>query len=146
MGKIMKLKQAAEVLTELGYSIIEQEEAVYISVGGTENPFIAVATISEANELVITCQVAKLGDLNEDDIPTVQFMLLDLNTRIRPYAFGIITASDDEEYAEAEEFPIVLTDSMPLGDLSAGELAASMDSLLMALNACNDALRIGLLK
>ena len=109
-----------------------------------KNPFVAVATIGDDNKLAITCQVAKLGDLREDDIPSVQFFLLDANTLISPFAFGILTGSDNPELDEASEFPIILTDSLPLGHLCRNELASSMDSLLVALKASDEALRIGL--
>jgi len=144
MERIENLQQVTEVLEELGYDVRPHEDVVHIALGGTEKPFIAVVTINENRELVINCQVAKLGDLSEDNIPTVQFILLDANTRIRPYAFGIITASDDAEFDDAAEFPIVLTDSLPLGDLSTQELAKNLDSLLLALNTSDEALRVGL--
>lgn len=144
MENIENLEQAADALNQLGYNVVHGEDAVHIAVGGTENPFTAVLTINDSNELVINCQVAKLGDLNEDDIPTVQFCLLDANTRIRPYAFGIISGSDNPEMDDAAQFPIVLTDSLPLGDLSSGELNAAMDSLLVALESADEVLRIGL--
>ena len=144
MDNIANLKQAADVLEELGYKIKLDENAVHIAIGGLENPFIAVMTMNDKKELVVTCQIAKLGNLKEDDIPAVQFMLLDLNTRVRPYAFGIISASDNPELEDAGTYPIVLTDSLPLVNLSVDELAASMDSLLVALNSSADALRVGI--
>ena len=144
MSKIENLEQVSEVLEDLGYKVLHHNNAVHIAIGGTKNPFVAVATIADGNKLAITCQVAKLGDLREDDIPAVQFVLLDANTLIRPYAFGIITGSDNPELADASEFSIVLTDSLQLGDLCKYELASSMDSLLMALKASDEALRIGL--
>ena len=144
MDNIANLQQVTEVLEELGYNVVLHDDAVHVAVGGTENPFTTVITINENNELVITCQVAKLGDLNEDNIPLVQFSLLDANTKIRPYAFGIITSSDDPEYDDAAEYPIVLIDSLPLGDLNSDELDAAMDSLLVAINTSDEALRIGL--
>ena len=144
MAIIENLDQAAEALIGLGYNVIHNEEAVHIAVGGTNTPFTAVLTINDRNEVVINCQVAKLGDLNEDDIPTVQFALLDANTRIRPFAFGIISGSDNPEINDAAQFPIVLTDSIPLGDLSTGELNAAMDSLLVAIESAGEVLRLGL--
>jgi len=144
MANIENLEQVAEALMELGYNVVHSEEAVHMAVGGMNTPFTAVMTINDSNEIVINCQVAKLGDLNEDDIPTVQFALLDANTRIRPYAFGIISGSDDTEMNDAAQFPIVLTDSLPLGDLSSGELNAAMDSLLVAIESADEVLRIGL--
>ncbi len=144
MSNIENLEQVSEVLEDLGYKVLHDDNAVHIAVGGAKNPFVAVATITDENKLAITCQVAKLGDLREDDIPSVQFILLDANTIIRPYAFGILTGSDNSDLAEASEFPIVLTDAIPIGDLCNDELASSMDSLLVALKASDEALRIGL--
>ena len=144
MANIENLEQTAEALEGLGYDVNHNEEAVHIAIGWTNTPFTAVLTINDSNEVVINCSVAKLGDLNEDDVPTVQFALLDANTRIRPYAFGIISGSDNPDMNDAEQFPIVLTDSIPLGDLSTGELNSAMDSLLVAIESADEVLRIGL--
>lgn len=144
MSNIENLEQVSEVLENLGYKVLHNDNAVHIAIGGTKNPFVAVATIGDDKKLAITCQVAKLGDLREEDIPAVQFILLDANTLIRPFAFGILTGSDNPELNDASDFPIVLTDSLPLGDLCSNELASSMDSLLVALKASDEALRIGL--
>jgi len=144
MSNIENLEQVSEVLEDLGYKVLHDDNAVHIAIGSTKNPFVAVATIGEDNKLAITCQVAKLGDLREEDIPSVQFILLDANTLIRPFAFGVLTGSDNPELDDASEFPIVLTDSLPLGHLCRNELASSMDSLLLALKASDEALRIGL--
>jgi len=147
MKHIENLKQAAEVLEARGYDTVAGEEAVYTTIGGKRKPFVAVLTINPKNELVITCQVAMVGDFDEDKFAETLFNLLDLNTEIRPYAFGILTANDDPElYEEVESFPIVLTDSLPLGDLSDEELQKSMDSLLIALQAGRAILKQGLKK
>lgn len=144
MDNIDNLARVSEVLEELGYNVKHSEDSVQIALGSTENPFVAVLTVSNSDELVFTCQVAKLGDLVEDEIPAVQFFLLDANTKIRPFAFGILTASDNAEYDEAENYPIVLTDSLPMGDLSVSELASEMDSLYFAIESGSEALRMGL--
>ncbi len=146
MAKIENLLHVAEALEELGYAVNSNEDAVHVAIGGTEKPFVAVLTISERGELVVTSQIATLGDLNEDDIPTVQFGLLDANTRVRPFAFAIITSADNPDIADAADFPIVVTDSLPIGDLCKAELAAEMDGLLFALNSSGEALRSGLPK
>lgn len=145
-GKLENLGQIAEALEEMGYEIHLHEDAIHTKVGGRSNPFMAVLTINENNELVITCKVAKLGDYDEDKVPELQFALLDANTQIRPYAFGIISGVDNPEMEDVEEFPIVLTDSLPLGDFCGEELQSSMDSLLMAIESSSDELRIGLKK
>ncbi len=142
MSEIENIRQLAEALEELGYPVTANEDAAHVAIGGVEKPFAASLTINSHQELVITAQVARLKDFNEDDLPLVMFGLLDANTRIRPYAFGIITDGEDE--GDAGDIPIVVTDSLKVGDLCKAELAASMDSLLVALNASGEALRAGL--
>lgn len=144
MGSIVKLEEISEVLENHGYDVKLHEDAIYTVVGGMRSPFVAVLTIKDGKELIITCQVARLGDLKEETLPQVQFTLLDLNTQIRPFAFGIITAADDPHIDKAEDYPIVLIDSLPLGDLSSDEITATMDSLLVALDASGEAIKLGL--
>ncbi len=144
MRSIVNLEQVFEILENQGYEVNLYEDSVHTVVGGSRSPFVAVLTIKGEQELCITCQVAKLGDLNEELLPEVQFSLLDLNTQIRPFAFGVVTSADDPEINRSEDFPIVLIDSMPLGDLSSGELLAAMDSLLVALDASGEAIKLGL--
>jgi hypothetical protein len=62
--------------------------------------------------------------------------MLDLNTQILPYAFGVLTDIDGEDGDESD-FPVVLIDSMPIGDISEGELLESMRSLLAALQTAS---------
>ena len=69
---------------------------------------------------------------------------LDINTQIRPYAFATITASDNPDLDDPDSWPIVLTDSLPIGDLSDEELTTSIDSLWSALVAGAEVLRIGI--
>ena len=145
MPDIENLEQVAEVLEANGYEPVVSENSVSIGVGGTENPFAAAITINEERtELAISCQLAKLGDISDDH--ELQFVLscLDANTRVRPYAFAVLTASDNPDLDEPDEWPVVLTDSLPIGDLSPDELISSIDSLWSALAASWDVLRTGL--
>ena len=75
-----------------------------------------------------------MGDIKEEEIPNVLFTLLDYNTMVRPYAFAVISATEDPELDDEAKWPIVLTDSLPLGDLSDQELIASVESLWSALS------------
>jgi hypothetical protein len=144
--KIETLEQVAEVLVAQGYAPrLEDGQAVMLDVGGTHQPFAAVITKDDASaELVITCQLAELGDIDEER--SAQFMLgaLDANTAIRPYAFAVISDTDDAAFAEAEKWPIVLTSSVPIGDLSEGELCVALDGLWNALSAAGPVLKLGL--
>ena len=149
MGNINTLEQVADILETLGYEVELHAHSVLTKIGGSENPFFAVLTIAEASkELIITCQLATLGDINENEDGLLKFTIsaLDVNTSIRPFAFAIISDTDDSALDNEQQWPIVLTDSLPLGDLSERELEAGMRSLLAALAASSDVLRIGLVK
>lgn len=140
------IEDVDSALEELGYETIKHSDSIHVAMGSSDHPFVSVMVRNFQGDLVITCQVAKMGDLDEDKIPEVQLMLLDANTRIRPYAFGIITSSDNPELDDAADFPIVLTDSIPMIDLCKEELESSMDSLLAALQTSSEALRVGINK
>lgn len=149
MGTINTLEQVAEALGDLGYEAIHENEAVRTVVGGSEAPFTAVLTTNaDGSELVITCQLAKVGDIPEDKSETFAWACLDANTRVRPYSLATITAVDDENLDSDDEadYPIVLTDSVPLGDLSESELGSAMDNLWEALTAASLVLEFALKK
>lgn len=145
-GKIETLEQVMEVLEAQGYAPrLDTDRAVMVDIGGANQPFVAVITKDDANaELSITCQLAELGDIDEER--SGQFMLgaLDANTAIRPYAFAVISDTDDATLEDPERWPIVLTSSVPIGDLSEGELCVAMDSLWSALSAASPVLKLGL--
>ncbi len=145
MQKIESLTQVADVLLDQGYEAELNPDAVFVKIGGSEAPFTAVVTTGDdGKSLSITCQLAKLGDFPEGNTPNFMLAALDANTAIRPYAFAIISDSDDENLDEPEDWPVVLTDSLTLGDLCAEELMASVDNLWSALAASRPVLEIGL--
>ncbi|VGO16489.1 hypothetical protein PDESU_05080 [Pontiella desulfatans] len=148
VDKIETLEQVAGVLESQGYDArLVSGEAVMVDVGGSEHPFAAVVTKNDNGaEFVLTCQLATLGDIEED--LSAQFMLaaLDANTAIRPFAFAVISDTDDPALAEPEQWPVVLTSSIPVGDLSEGELCVAMDGLWSALTAAAPVLKLGITK
>jgi len=75
-----------------------------------------------------------MGDIKEEEMSKVLFALLDYNTMIRPYAFAVISVAEDPGLDDEEKWPIVLTDSLPLGDLSTEEVTAAVESLWSALS------------
>lgn len=142
---IENLAEVARDLESFGYEVDLQDEAVFTKVGGEQNPFTVLLTIDKArNALVITCQLTKLGDIAEDNVPAFAVAALDANSRISPFAFATLTASDNPDLDEPEQWPVVLTDSVPLGDLSSEELQSAMESLWSALAESRSVLRIGL--
>jgi len=135
MKNILSLEQIEEVLESAGYETLRDENGVVMKIGGKSAPFTAVFTIDEGqNQIIINCQIARMGDIKEEEMPHVLFALLDYNTMIRPYAFAVISATEDPDLDEEEDWPIVLTDSLPLGDLSSEELITAVESLWSALS------------
>ena len=133
------LSQINEALLALGYETELGETHIAVKV----HSFAAVLSINESNQLEISCQVAKVSELNEGKLAAAAFAALDANTRIAPYAFGIFTADEDGE-GGVEEDVIVLIDSVPLGDFQKSELESSMDSLVKALLNGREVLKTGL--
>lgn len=146
VDKITTLEQVAAVLENQGYAVrLEAGGAVMLDVSGADHPFVAVVTKNEeSSQFVVTCQVATLGDLNEE--LSAQFMLaaLDANTVLRPYAFAVVSDSDDPALDAPEKWPIVLTSSMPIGDFSEAELITAMDDLWEALTTASPVLKLGI--
>ncbi len=130
------LNQIAEALENLGYEVQETKDGVACKVA----KLVSVLTIDSRKQLNITCQIAKASDI--EDAEKFALVALDANTRVLPYAIAMITANDNpEEYSEEDaDCPVVLIDSIPLGNLNESELASAMDSLLEALMACKDEL------
>jgi hypothetical protein len=127
------LPEIADALTALGHEAQLTPNAVHTAVGGSDSPFPTVLTLDGEGSLVTTCRVARLGDVT--DLEKFLFLALDLNTRILPYAVGLLTEADGQE-GDEDDWPIVLCNSVPLGDLCADELAASMNGLFRALVTC----------
>ena len=135
MKNISSLEQIEEVLESAGYETIRNNEGVVMKIGGKSIPFTSVFTIDKGqNQVIINCQIARMGDIKEEEMSNVLFTLLDYNPMIRPYAFAIISATEDPDLDDEEKWPIVLTDSLPLGDLSDQEILASVESLWSALS------------
>ena len=144
MSTIQSLDQVAEALDAGGYEVEMGDETVHLKVGGMDRPFVAVVTVNEpGTELAISCQLARWGDIPEKHLLQFAVACLDANTRIRPFAFATITASDRPDLDDPDEWPIVITNSVPLGDLSREELHAAMDSLWSALASGLSVLHIG---
>ena len=134
MKNISSLEQIEAVLESSGYETVRDDDGVVMKIGGTSVPFTSVFTIDEGqNQVIINCQIARMGDIKEEELSKVLFSLLDYNTMVRPYAFAVISATEDPDLDDEEKWPIVLTDSLPLGDLSSDEIIASVESLWSAL-------------
>lgn len=138
----MKIETLVDVhaqLTDLGYEADLHPDAVFSKVG----QFPVVLTINMKSELVINCQLATLGQIQEDKLTEFAFAALDANSRLSPFALCLITEADTPELAE-EDFPIVLLDNIPLGDFSKDELRKAFEALHGALINSRNVLEVGM--
>lgn len=135
MNDVKILSDVERILAEKGYNPKLNEGSVTVPVGSRENPFPCVILIDETN-LTISCEVATWGQLKEKVNPEMQedlfLALLDMNSQILPYAFSVLSDIDGED-TDKNGWPVVLIDSMPVGDISEGELLDSMTKLGAAL-------------
>lgn len=130
------------VVEELGFGIDQTSDISFVvKLGVKDHPLLAIITVLDG-ELSIDCKLATLGEIGEDRISEFCLAALDLNSRIRPYAFALISDSDDPSLGDPSEWPVVLTNSVPIGDLSTGELEKALRSLISAALASRDLLKL----
>ena len=133
------IEELSTTLEELGYEIVNHDSFVTVNVQGFP------ATIHKVGEsLEITCKIATLGYVLESKHEEFAMACLDLNSRILPYAVALLSDVDDDSLSGPEHWPIVLIDSIPLGDLSIDELSKEMDGLCQAILSSKQVLEIGL--
>lgn len=137
MDNISTLAQVHEALQLLGYVSAVSPDSVVVKVGGLKKPFRAVITHNAmTQQFQITCMIAKLGDIPEEKVAPFSLAALDANVRIAPYAYALLTSQEGDE----KQWPIVLIETIPIGDLCSDELSAAMEGLVAALVDCRGVL------
>jgi hypothetical protein len=131
-----------ELLEQEGYAPEVSGDSVLIAIGGTGAPYTAAFTFNPEHHLQITCQLALLGDIPEEQLPAVAVAALDANMQISPFAFAVIGAGEGE--VDVKKCPIVLIDTVLTSDLSEAEVRFALDRLLQALTYSRDILKLGL--
>lgn len=139
MDRITNLSEVNDALERLGYEPTLNEESVSLTVG----QFPTVLTQNDDGDLVISCQLLTLGEIDQERLTEFAFSALDVNTRIRPFALSVITEHDDPSITEDESYPVILTNSVPMCDLQESEVEKAMDSLRAALEGSRFALEAG---
>ena len=139
---IHTLEEMAALLEDSGFHVAQGDQflAVKVPHAGHE-PKNALLTIDEIrNKLIISCRVARYGDIQENRLSAFQAALLDANTRIDPFAFATITDQDDPDIGSSDNWVVVLIESMPMGDISPDELNTAMTDLAHALPIADELL------
>ncbi len=140
MNDIKTLTDIEKVLSEHGYTPTLNEGSVSLPIGAEGSPFPCVILMDETN-LTISCEIDTWGNLQKRVSPDMKddlyLAMLDLNTQTLPYAFAVLTDIDGED-DDKSSWPVVLIDSMPVGDISEGELLESLRSLMAALQTASN--------
>ncbi len=135
MNDVQILADVERILEAQGYKAQLNENNVMVHVGSETSPFPCVIMMDDTN-LTISCEIATWGSMTERISPEMQedFFLgmLDMNSQTLPYAFSVLTDIDGEG-DERSSWPVVLIDSLPVGDISESELLSAMTSLNAAL-------------
>ena len=122
------LPQIQEATERLGYETSLGDDALVVKIG----QFPTILTIDEGR-LSINCKVARAGDIPEANQADFATAALDANTRLSPYALAMITDLDDpSSEGQEDDWPIVLADSIPLGDFEECELKSALSDLQVA--------------
>ncbi len=113
-----------------GHDTTLSGNSVCVALGTASAPYTAAFTFVE-DTLRITCQIAQLGDLEQNKLAQICLAALDANMQISPYAFAVIGASEGD--VNLAQCPLVLTDTLLTKDLSEEEVTFSVVKLLEAL-------------
>lgn len=127
LTNVTTIEEMAEVLQDAGFETEVNGDSVFTKIG-VRSPFPVVITLdSEEKEFEFDCQVALVSNVPESNQTAMLAALLKLNAEIQPFAFAIPTEEDEDDA------PIVLVDSIPIGDLSSREVIITMEKLQLAL-------------
>ena len=134
--KIQSLEIMLAMLATHGWQAQQvSESSASVIIPHADSHYIAVAQFAGGN-LTIACQLAKLGDFQEECLAPLSLALLDANDEIAPFAFAI-NGKGAQHPEGLDEAPIVLIDRLPVEDLSVGELLHSLSRLMAAVSTWN---------
>lgn len=135
--QISTLAEAQQALQQLGYHAKLTDDSVLTGVSLTEDDgssrdFVMLITL-ENGSLEFNCQICTIGYLEQDHdekaLAALAWVFLALNAEIQPWGIALINPDGELDSSDT----VVLTDSIPIGDLSIEELESAMTTLLRAL-------------
>ena len=129
MEDIRSLAQCKEALDGIFESDLDDDTLCVFMLGREQQP-VCLSMANEDTKINIVFKIGSAEDLSRESL----FMLLDANSRVNPYAFAIVTAADSDEFEDYEQdVPLILIDSVPVGDLCREELIRAIEDLKVAL-------------
>lgn len=138
MENLNSVSTLSEALSNLGYPTISTDEqrnslSSVIEVNGHRYP-VLIDINDEGTDARIEVKIANAGDLPDEpqSLAAACMGLLSLNAQIAPFAVAVYP-TDHEGVEDADGAPITLLHSVPLGDLSTGELESAMMSCRRAI-------------
>lgn len=128
------LAEIAAILTEAEYSASASDAVAFVELqhDGTKYPAVIQ---TQGEEILISCQVGKIGDFDRDQLALVAINALAANVAMLPYAFAILKPADSTDEAAIANSPLVVINSVPVGDFSKEELLWSVRRLQVAVAA-----------
>ena len=136
--KLGSLAEIAEGLRELTFLAKAESDHVVVKLEGDNGRaypvVLRVRNDGMRDDLLIACQIGTIHDLTQEDLANAFYAMACSNMEILPYAFSVVDEPD------TDNDPIVLVNSIPLGDFSLSELQAAMDTLRRALHVGIDLL------
>ena len=135
------LSEISDVLQDKGYTVCDTDGDV-LKVNILDAGPSALLIIEDGingKELRISYQVLTLGQLLES--PEFAIALLDMNSSILPFSFASVSVDPGDE-VDIESSPVMLMDSIPIGNMCEEELLHSIQSLLIAYEKSAPLLRL----
>jgi hypothetical protein len=119
-------------LSEAGYSASHDDSAAFVELQHEGKNYPAVIQL-QGKELLISCQICKIGDFGADQLALVATNALAANVEMLPYAFAILKPEDSGNEEAVADSPLVIINSVPVGDFSTEELLWAVRKLQVAL-------------
>ena len=137
MNDVKTLNDVVDILSQHGFKPTLNENSVSVPVGSEEKPFPCLILMDETN-LTVLCEIDTFGNMMsrvaDEDREDFLVAMLDLNSQMNSYAFTIMSDIDDPDAGEDKDnWPVALTNSIPVGDICEAELLAGMGALQSAL-------------
>ncbi len=126
------LTAIADALCQAGYSASSHDSAAFVELQHEGTKYPAVIQVQD-KEFLISCQVCKIGDFDPDQLALVATNALAANVEMLPYAFAILKPEDSADEEAVADSPLVIINSVPIGDFSEEELLWSVRKLQVAL-------------